>query len=257
MNQKMINSVKQELLQNIKCQYCWSFYENKNINIKSLWWNKGFITAKCEKCWVFSEFQADIKKQENKEIKGEKYENKIKDWNLKILEKWNNIIKNKKNKDISFSVIKEEEVWNLMSLMSEFSSFKNFFSIVLVCSFIFTWCADTAEENRQNILNSINSAKIQIETTKNQAKEFYKDWKEKFDQAKELIETAPEKIEKAKADIEKITNNAVKLKEDLEKKVKDTKTAIDETKKAVDAVSDAMDSINAIWWNISWTWENK
>lgn len=268
MNKKTLDKVKEELLQNIKCQNCWSDYENKNVTIKSLWWSKNFISANCDKCWVYAEFQAEIMEQEDAE---KIYKKEINDWDLKVAENWKNVdykksefskefeeIKEKKEKieNVWNSVIKEEEINVLTNSMSNFSSFKNLFSLCLVFSVFFTWCADTAEENRQNILDSINSAKTQFEETKDQAEEAYEIWKENFETVKKIVEEAPEKIEKAKADIEKITSDAIKLKEDLEKKVEDTKKAVDETKKAVDAVSDAMDSISAIWWVETWIWEN-
>lgn len=235
------NQIKDELLKSVKCKECNSFYENKNISIKKIWWNKSFVTAYCDKCDLESHFEANISEEKNGIEKNK--------WKI-ISNKKNNQIKFIFNKNIWNSIIQENEIKDLENKMQNFSSFKNLFSLILVFSVFFTWCNSDIEETRQNILNW-------IENIKDTTSWAYNNWKEIFENTKDIIETTPEKIEKAKADIEQIVEDANKLKLDLEEKVEDTKNAIDETKKAVDAISDAMDAINSIWWTWdSESWEN-
>lgn len=240
MNKQILNKVKEELLKNIKCQNCNSLYDSKNVKIKSLWWEKSFVSAYCEKCEMETQFEAWIMEEE--EIK-KIQKNKI------LEEKKVNLNKNFLNsgKNFSESLIQEKEISEISKKMENFSSFKNLFSLVLIFSVFFTWCNSNLEETRQNILDW-------IETVKTTSSWALNDWKEIFNATKEILETAPEKISETKEDIEKITEDAIKLKEDLEQKVEETKKAVDETKKAVDAVSNAIDAVNSIWW--TWTWEN-
>jgi len=277
MNNQYIQEAKQQITKNLKCESCWWWFSQENIWIKSIWWNQSIIEAKCKNCWTVMQLQAEIMEQEDME---KVMKNEISDWKMKVLEDWKAVnYKNsnyskefeeiKKQEDIQKSVITSTEIWSLSKKLSNFSSFKNLFSLVLFFWFfmpiIFSWCADTAEENRQNILNWIESAKNNFNNAKDQAENIYINWKEVFDQAQEIIKQAPAKIEETKANIEKMKNDAIKLKADLDKKVADTKNAIDQTKKAVDAVSGAMNSISAIswnlevstWWIITWTGENK
>lgn len=240
MNKQILNKVKEELLKNIKCQNCNSTYDSKNVKIKSLWWNKSFVTAYCEKCDLETQFEAwimeesDVKKiQENKILEKEKI-----DWNKNF---------SNSEENLSESLIQEKEISEISKKMENFSSFKNLFSLVLVFSVFFTWCNSNLEETRQNILNW-------IETVKTTSSWFYNNWKEFYKNAQDVIKTAPEKISETKKNIEKMTEDAKKLKEDLQKKVEDTKKAVDQTKKAVDAASEALDAINSIWW--TWIWEN-
>lgn len=260
---KMQEAVKDELLQNLKCEICWWAYDKNNISIKSLWWYKSLIKATCKKCDTVAEFQAEIKDQGGME---KEYADEISEWKMKTLDNWKAVDYEesefakefddiKKRQNVQKSVIQSSEINSVWDFMKKSQSFSWLFSMMLVFSVFFTWCANTAEENRQAILEKIDATKMQIEEAKKQAESAYKMWKEWFETVKQIAEDAPAKIKEAKENVEKMQADAIKLKTDLEKKVEDTKNAIDETKKAVDAVSSAMDAINSIWWTE--TWETK